>query len=81
MEERWSAFRVLVGKHMGKKPLGTLRHKWGIILRWILKNLVVGMDWIDLSQGTDRLTGCCERDDERLDFLKCREFIDYLSNC
>jgi len=27
----WGAYRVLVGKRMGKKPLGTLRQKWGII--------------------------------------------------
>jgi hypothetical protein len=50
---RWDAYRVLAGKRMGKKPLGTLRHKWGIILKWIFKKLVVGMDWIDLPQGTD----------------------------
>jgi hypothetical protein len=34
MWKMWGAYRVLVGKSMGKKPLGTLRHKWGIILKW-----------------------------------------------
>jgi hypothetical protein len=29
MGKRWGAYRVLVGKRMGKKQLGTLRHKWG----------------------------------------------------
>ena len=46
MGKRWGAYRVLVGKRMGKKPLGTLGHKWGIILKWVFKKLVVGMDWM-----------------------------------
>jgi len=54
MGQRWGAYWVLVGKRMGKKQLVTLRRKWGIILKWIFKKLVVGMDWIDLPQGTDR---------------------------
>ena len=49
----WGAYRVLLGKRMGKKPLGTLSHKWGIILKRIFKKLVVSMDWIDVGQGTD----------------------------
>jgi hypothetical protein len=30
-------YRVLVGKPEGKRPLGRLRHRWGIILRWIFR--------------------------------------------
>jgi hypothetical protein len=32
------AYRVLVGKPEGKRPLGRPRHRYGIILRWISKN-------------------------------------------
>jgi len=71
---------MLVGKGRGKKPLVTLRHKWGIILKWIFKKLVVVMDRIDLPQGTDRCHPVANAT-INLDFLKCREFIDYLSNC
>jgi hypothetical protein len=28
MEERRGAYRVLVGKHEGKRPFGTSRPKW-----------------------------------------------------
>jgi hypothetical protein len=38
MGERRDAYRILVGKHEGKKSLGRLRHKHGsIILKWIFK--------------------------------------------
>jgi hypothetical protein len=35
MEESRSVYRVLVGKLVGKRPLGRLGRRWGIILRWI----------------------------------------------
>jgi hypothetical protein len=34
-EEKRSAFRVLVGKPEGKRPLGRTKRRCGIILRWI----------------------------------------------
>jgi hypothetical protein len=37
MEESCGTYRVLVGKSEGKRPLGRPRHRWGIILKWILK--------------------------------------------
>jgi len=51
---RRSAYRVLVGKSGGKRSLGEPRHRWGIILKWILRKWGGGMDWIDLAQDTDR---------------------------
>jgi hypothetical protein len=46
--------RVLVGKPEGKRPLGRPRRRWGIILRWIFRNLegVVGTGWSLLRIGT-----------------------------
>jgi hypothetical protein len=37
MEEKRNAFRILVGKPEGKRPLGRPRRRWWIILKWILK--------------------------------------------
>jgi hypothetical protein len=34
---RRNAYRILVGKPEGKRPLGRHRHRWGIILEWILE--------------------------------------------
>jgi len=36
MGERGSVYMVLVGKPERKGPLGRPRHRWGIILRWVL---------------------------------------------
>jgi hypothetical protein len=42
MRERRGIYRVLVGKPEGKRPLGRLRHRWRIILRWIFGKWDVG---------------------------------------
>jgi hypothetical protein len=47
MGEKRNAYRVLVGKREGKRPLGL--GGW-TILKWILEGLGWdGMDWIDLA--------------------------------
>jgi hypothetical protein len=35
--EKRNAYRILVGKPEGKRPLGRPGHRWMIILRWILE--------------------------------------------
>jgi hypothetical protein len=32
-----NAYRVLVGNPEGKRPLGRSRHRWEIMLKWVLK--------------------------------------------
>lgn len=39
---------------MGKRPLGTLRRRWGIFLKWIFKKSLVGVDRIVLAQNRGR---------------------------
>jgi hypothetical protein len=54
MGEGRGAYRVLVRKPEGKRPLGRSRHRWGIILRWIFRKWNGGgTDWIDLIQDRD----------------------------
>jgi hypothetical protein len=36
MGEMRNSYNILVGKHEGKRPVGGLRHRWEIILEWIL---------------------------------------------
>jgi hypothetical protein len=43
-----------VGKRVGKRPLGTLRRRWGIFLKWIFKKSLVGVDRIVLAQNRGR---------------------------
>jgi hypothetical protein len=55
MEEKTNAYRVLVGKPEGKRPLGRPMRRWENNIRMDLGEIVWGgMDWIDLAQDGDR---------------------------
>ena len=48
------AYRVLVGKPEGKRPLGRLRHRWVDNIRMDLQEVGCGhVDWIGLAQDRD----------------------------
>jgi hypothetical protein len=49
-----NAYRILVGKPEGKRPLGRPRHRWEDNIRMDLREIGWGgMDWIDLAQDRD----------------------------
>ena len=53
-EEKW-AYRVLVGKPEGKRPLGRPRRRWVDNIRMDLQEVGCGyVDWIGLAQDRDR---------------------------
>jgi hypothetical protein len=55
MGERRRVYRVLVGKHEGKRPLGRRRCRWENKNKVDLKEVGCrGMDWIELPLGRDR---------------------------
>jgi hypothetical protein len=48
-------YRVLVGKHEEKRPLGRLRFRWEDNIKMDLQEVGCGsMDWIELAQHSDR---------------------------
>jgi len=48
-------YSVLVGKAVGKKPLGIPRCRWGDNIKMDLQEVGCGgMDWIELAEGRDR---------------------------
>ena len=54
MDEK-GAYRVLVGKPEGKRPLGRLRRRWVDNIRMNLQEVECGyVDWIGLAQDRDR---------------------------
>jgi hypothetical protein len=55
MGERRGAYRALVGKPEGRRPLGRPRHRWEDNIKMDLREVEWwGIDWIDLAQARDR---------------------------
>jgi hypothetical protein len=55
MREKRHAYRILVGKPEGKRPLGRPRRRWVNNIKMDLGEIEWdGMDWIDLAQYGDR---------------------------
>jgi len=55
MGERRGAYRVLVGKPEGKRPLGRPRFRWEDNIKMYIQEVGCGgMDWIELAQDRDR---------------------------
>jgi hypothetical protein len=53
--EKRNAYRILVGKPEGKRPLGRPRCRWEDNIRMDLREIGWGgMDWIDLAQDSDQ---------------------------
>ena len=54
MEEGRSAFKVLTGKSIGKRPLGRPRHRWEYNFRMDFKEIGINTrNWIDSAQDRD----------------------------
>jgi hypothetical protein len=50
-----NAYRILVGKPEGKRPLGRPRRRWVDNIKIDLREIGLGgMDWIDLAQDSDQ---------------------------
>jgi hypothetical protein len=55
MGEKRKAYRLLVGKPEGKRPLGRPRHRWVDNIRMDLGEVGLGdVDWIRLAQDRNR---------------------------
>jgi hypothetical protein len=55
MEEKRNAYRILVGKPEGKRPLGRPRRMWVDNIKINLSEVGWGgRDWIDIAQDRDQ---------------------------
>jgi hypothetical protein len=65
MGEERNAYRILVGKPEGRRPLGRPRRRWVDDINKDLREIVWdGIDWIDLAQDRDQ----------------CRAFVNRVMN-
>jgi hypothetical protein len=55
MGEQRGAYRILVGRHEGRRPLGRPRHRWKDNTKMDLQEVGwKGVDWIDMAQDRHR---------------------------
>jgi hypothetical protein len=53
--EKIGVYKVLVGNHEGKRPLGRPRRRWGDNIKMVLQEMVYGViEWIGLAKDRDR---------------------------
>jgi hypothetical protein len=54
MGEKRGAYRILVRRPEGRRPLGKPRRRWEDNIKMDLPEVGWGMDWIELVQDRDR---------------------------
>jgi hypothetical protein len=71
-EKKRIAYKILVGKLEGKRPLGRPRHRWVDDIKMDLREIEWGgKDWTDLAQDMDQWTGSCEHGNEPSGSINC----------
>jgi hypothetical protein len=72
MAEKRNAYRILLGKPEGKRPLGTPRRRWEDNIKMDLRDIGWGgMNWIDLAQDRGPVEASCEHGNEPSGSIKC----------
>ena len=70
--ERRGAYRALVGKPEGGRPLGRPRRRWEDNIKMDLREVGWGGHGLDQSgSGKGQVVGCCEYGDEHSGSIKC----------
>jgi hypothetical protein len=75
-EKKKIAYRLLMGRLEGKRPLGRPRRRWVDKFRMDLGEVGLGdVDWIGLAQDRNRWRASCEFGIELSGSMKCWETI------
>ena len=77
MWQKRNAYKLLVGKPGGRRPLGRPMHRWEDNIQVELQEIEwESVDWIYLRH----MVGSCERGNESLGSIKCVGSFNYLRN-
>jgi hypothetical protein len=76
MGDMGNAYKIVVGKSEGKRPLGRPVHRWENNIKMDLK----AIDWTHLSQDQDQWQALVNSN-EPSGSIKGRKSPEYLSNC
>jgi hypothetical protein len=52
--EKRGAYKTLVGRPEGRRPLGRPRHRWKDNIKMDLQEMEWGLEWLELTQNKDR---------------------------
>jgi hypothetical protein len=52
--DKRGAYRILVGRPVGRRPLGRRRRRWEYNIKMGLQEVGWSMDWIELAEDRDR---------------------------
>jgi hypothetical protein len=75
--ETRNAYRILVGKPEGKRPLGRPRRMWVVNIKMDLRAISWGVtDWIDMGP----MEGSCEHGYQSSGSINFWEVLEYLHN-
>jgi hypothetical protein len=76
MGEKRNAYRILMGKPEGRRPLGRPRRRWVDNIKMDLREMGWNVvDWVDLAQNRDQWRAL-----EPSGFVKCWEVLEWLHN-
>jgi hypothetical protein len=76
MSEGRGAYRVLVGRPEGKRPLGRPRRRWEDNIKMDIGEIGIGgANWIRLAQDKGPVAGFCEHGDEPSGFVRKRDIF------
>jgi hypothetical protein len=76
MGKRRGAYRVLLGKPEGKRPLGRRRPRWEDNIQMSLQKIGWVLDWIHLAKDKGQVSASCKQVNKLSRYIEFGQFLD-----